>query len=195
MKSLMSVPSFVDARYMTDFFEKESRELKQARKELLKDAAFLELDASDEEHEILPSPAFKKAKLSLGTLTSSKRKETVSSFSFLSTKSPFKRDRNLPVPFSDWWGWRSFTVEGQRHRTSAAASQLGRNSSAIRASSSPSGRFFSNAGQISTPAVEPNWSLTKWTNFYSWQRICKQHWRHYCTLQTCIVGIVQFVDY
>ena len=82
----MNVTSFLDARYKAGFLETESEELNEVREELLKNAAFLEFSADEEEDEALPSPAPKKAKLSLGALTSLKKKETVSS------QSPLQRN-------------------------------------------------------------------------------------------------------
>ena len=106
----MNVTSFLDARYKAGFLETESEELNEVREELLKNAAFLEFSADEEEDEALPSPAPKKAKLSLGALTSLKKKETVSSTS--SPRSPLSKEIDIylshPVIDGDdeplqWW--------------------------------------------------------------------------------------------
>ena len=81
MELLMNVASFLDPRYKTEFLvasvdtdqdENEQSQLDEVKEELLKNAVFLELPV---EEDILPMPVPKKAKLSLGALTSLKKSE------------------------------------------------------------------------------------------------------------------------
>lgn len=147
----MNVTSFLDARYKTDFLETESEELNKVREELLKNAVFLEFSAIEEEDEVLPSPAPKKAKLSLGALTSLKKKETVSPASSPRCRLSKEIDIYLSHPVIDgddeplqWWKVNAKELP--------LLSQLARKYLAIQATSSPSERLFSKAGQISTSA-------------------------------------------
>ena len=87
LQLLVNVTCFLDPRYKTDFlaadtYNDESDEnklppLHEVKEELLKNAVFLECSIEDED--VLPVPVAKKAKLSLGALTSLKKPEKRSS--------------------------------------------------------------------------------------------------------------------
>ncbi len=161
LKLLMNVACFLDPRYKTDFLtantsdddvdENEPAEpLDEGKEELLKNAVFLEMPVED----VLPVPVAKKAKLSLGALTSLKKSEKTSSSPATSPRSHLSKeiDRYIsafPVIDGDddplqWWKINSKKIP--------LLCQLSRRYLAIQASSSPSKRLFSKAGQVSTPA-------------------------------------------
>ena len=151
LRALMNVTSFLDARYKTDFLETESNELNEVREELFKNAVFLEFSSIENEDKVVPLPAAKKAKLSLGALTSLKKKETVSSASSPRGCLSKEIENYLSNPVIDgddepfqWWKVNTKEL--------LLLSQLARKYLAIQATSSPSERLFSKVGQISTPA-------------------------------------------
>ena len=81
----MNVASFLDLRYNTDFLAVETNnnesalaQLDKVKDEHLKNAVFLARRLLDQENDVLPVPVPKKAKLSLGALTSLKKPETMS---------------------------------------------------------------------------------------------------------------------
>ena len=158
MEILMNIASFLDPRYKTDFLAVETNndenaltQLDKVKEEFLKNAVFLARPLQDQENDVLPVPVPKKAKLSLGALTSLKKPETMSP-----AASP--RDRlskeietyvSLPVVDGDddplrWWKLNDHKLP--------MLGQLARRYLAIQATSSPSERLFSKAGQVSTPA-------------------------------------------
>lgn len=151
LKGLMNVASFLDARYKTDFLETESEELNNVKEELLKNVVLLECSIEEEEEDVLPSPAAKKAKLSLGALTSLKKKETASPAASPHSRLSKEIDTYLSYPVIDgddepleWWKVNAKELP--------LLSQLARIYLAIQATSSPSERLFSKAGQVATPA-------------------------------------------
>ena len=135
-------------RYKTDFLE--SVKVDEVREELLKNAVFLKFSAIEEDN-IVTLPAPKKAKLTLGALTSLKKKETLSPAS--SPRSRLSKEIDMYLSHSvidgdeeplEWW------KANAKHLP--LLSQLARKYLVIQATSSPSERLFSKAGQIATPA-------------------------------------------
>ena len=149
MKLLMKVASFLDPRYKTDFLAVDDDDdndedgvqlLGEVKEELFKNAVFLEFPV--EEEDVLPVPASKKAKLSLGALTSLKKSEKpspgVSPRDLLSKEIEYYISA-FPVIDGDndplkWW--KSTTNE------LPLLCQLARRYLAIQATSSPSKRLF-----------------------------------------------------
>ncbi|XP_028408650.1 zinc finger BED domain-containing protein 1-like [Dendronephthya gigantea] len=159
LQRLLNVASFLDARYKTDFMlnnvdneegDDEPSQVQFVKEELLSQAVFLN-ESSAADDEILQPPQ-KKAKLSLGALTSLKQPK-ISASSAQSPRQRLSREIEQYLKYSvidgdenplEWWR--------RNEREFPLLSQLGKKYLCIQASSSPSERLFSKAGLIATPA-------------------------------------------
>ncbi|XP_028404099.1 zinc finger BED domain-containing protein 1-like [Dendronephthya gigantea] len=161
-QQLMNVTCFLDPRYKSDFFpdneEPEAEgcdietvcELDAVKETLLKDAVFLKMpEETVEEHSNQPPPS-KKAKKTLGSLTSMKKiKQSPSPAQSPRDRVANEIARYLQFPTIDgdddplqWWKFHENDFP--------LLSQYVRRYLAIPASSAPTERLFSKAGQIVT---------------------------------------------
>ena len=154
----MNVASFLDPRYKTDFLSVKTNnddntltQLDKVKEELLKNAVFLATPVQDQENDVLPVPVPKRAKLSLGALTSLKKPETMSPAASPRNRLSKENETYVFFPVVDgdddslcWWKLNNHKLP--------MLGQLARRYLAIQATSSPSEKLFSKAGQVSTPA-------------------------------------------
>ena len=156
MEILMNVASFLDPRYKTDFLSVKTNnddntltQLDKVNEELLKNAVFLATPVQDQENDVLPVPVPKKAKLSLGALTSLKKPETMSPAASPRDRLSKEIETYVSFPVADgddgslcWWKLNDHKLP--------MLGQLAKRYLAIQATSSPSKKLFSKAGQVNT---------------------------------------------